>query len=103
MLHFSLDGTIAYRQGAETLPGWEFELDAHFIDAVSTRIEAARLERLQERFCGDLSVERMPEGTMRISRIITAHGPESAHRQAEDLRAALNRYLGLRVNIARAV
>lgn len=103
MLLFSLDGTIAYRQGAHSVPGWEFELDAHFSDDVSGRIETRRLERLQQRFCGDLMIERMPAGTMRISRTITAHGPESAHRQAEDLRTACNRYLGLRLNIARPV
>ena len=103
MLLFSLDGTIAYRQGAETIPGWEFELDARFSDDVAGRVEAKRLEHLQQRFGGDLSIERLPAGSMRITRRITAHGPESALRQADDLRVACNRYLGLRLNVARAI
>lgn len=101
MMLFVIDGTITYRQGTETIPGWEYELDARFSDGVTPAVEISRLERLQQRFGGDLSIERLPTGSMRISRIITAHGPESAHRQAEDLRSACNRHLGLRLNIAR--
>lgn len=103
MLHFAIDGTITYRKGTALIPGWEFELDTRFSDDVSQTIEAGRLERLQERFSGDLRIERLPAGSMRISRIITALGPESAYRQAQDLRVACNRYLGLRLNIARSL
>lgn len=103
MLHFSIDGTIAYRQGVETIPGWEFELDAQFSEDATQRIGVSSLNRLQQRFSGDLNVERLPAGNMRISRKITAHGPESAFRQANDLRSAFNRYLGLRLSVARAV
>jgi hypothetical protein len=101
MMLFVIDGTITYRQGAEAIPVWEFELDTHFSDGVAERIEAKHLERLQQRFSGDLNVERLPTGNMRITRTITALGPESACRQADDLRCALYRYLGLHVNIAR--
>lgn len=103
MLHFSIDGTIAYRQGAETIPGWEFELDAHFSEGVAQQVEVTSLDRLQQRFSGDLQIERLPTGHMRVRRRITAHGPESALRQANDLRSAFNRYLGLRLNVARVI
>ena len=101
MMLFVIDGTITYRQGAETIPGWEYELDARFSEHVGARIEERHLHCLCTRYRGDLNVERSPDGYLRISRTITAHGPESALRQAEDLRCALYRYLGLHVNIAR--
>lgn len=101
MLHFSLDGTITYRQGAEAIPGWEYELDARFSEHVEARIEERHLHCLRTRYRGDLTVERLPDGNLRISRSITAHGPESALRQAEDLRCDFYRFLGLHMNIAR--
>jgi hypothetical protein len=97
-----LDGTITFRQGKNLAKDWEYELTGNFSEGVGPTLPIFLLERLQTHCNGELEIERLASGGIRMTRKIIAHGAESACKQAHDLRSALLRVLGLWTNVASA-
>ncbi|MDB5195368.1 MAG: hypothetical protein JWO84_552 [Parcubacteria group bacterium] len=100
MLQF-LDGTIAFRPSPAHPKSWEHELVANFSVGVGPALPIFALDRLQKHCKGELDIERLSCGNIRMSRQVIAHGAESACKQAHDLRSLLMRVLGLWTNVAR--
>lgn len=100
MKHTFLDGTISFREAGSRTRGWIYDLMANFSPKVGPDIPVARLERLQKMYGGELDISRQNDGSIRICSEVIAHGPESAFKQARDLRSLLLAVLGLRTNVA---